>query len=225
MAFKIGAEEKKKAIWAGALGLIAVFLVVRTMMTLFGGSAPPPAAPQPAAARNTAPAAATTPTTPTARAHSASTESSSGGDNATEAIPVTGEAAVNGSATNDPTLRFDLLTTTETTEYKGRGRNVFSLEAPPPPIEEVQAAIRPDVVAGPQPAPPPPPPPPIDLKFYGFETAAGKKRVFLLHGSDVFIAGEGEIVDRRYRVVQIMPNGVKVEDILNSNTQTLSLKS
>ena len=59
---------------------------------------------------------------------------------------------------------------------------------------------------GPPPPPPPgpPPPPPIDLKFFGTATAAdGRRRAFLLHGEDVFLASDGDIVQRRYKVISI----------------------
>jgi hypothetical protein len=38
----------------------------------------------------------------------------------------------------------------------------------------------------------------------------------------VFIAAEGDVVDRRYRVVKIGNNSVQIEDILNDNTQPLT---
>jgi hypothetical protein len=72
--------------------------------------------------------------------------------------------------------------------------------------------------------PPPPPPPPINLKFYGFAGPKnGSKRIFLLKGEDIFVAREGDIVDRRYRIVRIGPNSVDVEDVLTNNKQTLPL--
>jgi hypothetical protein len=70
----------------------------------------------------------------------------------------------------------------------------------------------------------PPPPPPIDLKFFGTSTAAdGKRQAFLLHGQDVFLATDGEIVQRKYRVVIVSANSVVVEDMANANRQTLPL--
>lgn len=60
-------------------------------------------------------------------------------------------------------------------------------------------------------------PPPIPLKFFGFANQPGEpKKVFLSKGEDVFIAGEGEIVDRRYKVVRITPNSVEVQDVVGS---------
>ena len=55
--------------------------------------------------------------------------------------------------------------------------------------------------------PPPPPPPPIPLKFYGFTgNKSGPKQVFLSKGEDIFVAKEGQIIDRRYRILKIGPN-------------------
>ncbi len=72
--------------------------------------------------------------------------------------------------------------------------------------------------------PPPPPPPPIPLKFYGFSgNKSGPKQVFLSKGEDIFIAKEGQIIDRRYKIVKIGPNSVDVEDVLTNNRQTLPL--
>jgi hypothetical protein len=73
-------------------------------------------------------------------------------------------------------------------------------------------------------APSPPPPPPINLKFFGFASKAGEaKRIFLSKGEDVFIAGEGDIVDRRYKVLQIGPTSVTIQDVLTNNTQQIPL--
>jgi hypothetical protein len=120
----------------------------------------------------------------------------------------------------DPTLRFDLLKASEETPYRGTGRNIFKPQAdPPPPIPQPVQAPMP--VAGP---PPPPPPPPINLKFFGFANKSGEaRRVFLSQGDDVFIAGEGEIVNRRYRVVRISPASVEIEDVLTNHSEHIPL--
>src|SRR5678815_133330 len=63
-----------------------------------------------------------------------------------------------------------------------------------------------------------PPTPPINLKFFGFASKPGQpKKIFLSQGEDVFIAGEGDIIDRRYRILHITPVSVEVEDVLNNN--------
>ena len=42
-------------------------------------------------------------------------------------------------------------------------------------------------------------------------------------GEDVFIAVEGDIVDRRYKVIHIGPTSVEVEDVLYNNRQSIPL--
>ena len=120
----------------------------------------------------------------------------------------------------DPTLRFDLLKSSEDVTYKGNGRNIFSSQAPPPDIPKPIAPAMPDVAQG------PPPPPPIELKFYGYEGPKnGSKRVFLLKGEDIFLAKEGDIVDRRYKIMHVGTNSVEVQDVLTNHTQTIPLSA
>jgi hypothetical protein len=124
----------------------------------------------------------------------------------------------------DPTLDLKLLSESEEIKYAGNGRNIFVagsvavIEAPKKngTTDREEAGIR-------QP-PPVPPPPPITLKFFGFANQPGEtKKVFLSQGEDIFIASEGDIVDRRYRVLRISPTAVDVEDVLNNNRQSLPL--
>jgi hypothetical protein len=51
------------------------------------------------------------------------------------------------------------------------------------------------------------------------------KKVFLVQGEDIFVASEGDIVNRRYRIlhISITPPSVDVEDVLNNNRQSLPL--
>ncbi len=186
---KLGTENRKKTIIALALVAIAAVLLVRA----FGGGGDDNSPPAQTAA--TPPAAAKRPGTQTAR-----------------------KGQVYLAHSLDPTLRFDLLKSSEDMTYQGKGRNIFRSEAPPPDIPK---AVEPDVKPGP---PTPPPPPPIDLKFYGFTgPKGGNKRIFLLKGEDIFLAKEGDIVDRRYKIMHIGPTSVEVQDVLTNNTQTLPL--
>src|SRR3984893_12378316 len=117
----------------------------------------------------------------------------------------------------DPTLRYDWLKASEDTKYQGAGRNIFraQVEIPKPVVS----------VRQPDPVPQgPPPPPPINLKFFGFANKPGQPRkIFLSQGEDVFIAAEGAIVDRRYKILHITPVSVEVEDVLNNNRQSIPL--
>jgi hypothetical protein len=118
----------------------------------------------------------------------------------------------------DPTLRLDLLKSSEDIEYKGSGRDIF--QSQPEPVA-IPKEVAPVIATGP---PAPPPPPPIPLKFYGFTgNKSGPKQVFLSKGDDIFVAKEGQIVDRRYKILKIGPTSVEVEDVLNNNRQTLPL--
>jgi hypothetical protein len=64
------------------------------------------------------------------------------------------------------------------------------------------------------------------LKFYGYTNAArtGPKRAFFLEGEDIFVAGEGDIIKSRYKVVRIGVNSAVVEDTSNKHQQTLPLE-
>ena len=130
------------------------------------------------------------------------------------------------SAQLDPTLRMEAMLVTESLVYSGNGRNIFSTNSAPIEIPKPIVSVRPKPGPPPPPPPPPgpPPPPPIDLKFFGTATAPdGGRRAFLLHGEDVFLASDGDIVQRRYKVVSIGANSIVVEDLGNNNRQTLPL--
>lgn len=122
----------------------------------------------------------------------------------------------------DPTLRLDLLKESEETKYSGSARNIFTAAPEPMPTPVVPAIKEAD--KGPALPPQPPPPPPITLKFFGFASKPGEpKRVFLSQDGDVFIASEGDIVDRRYRILRINTTSVEVEDVLHNNRQSIPL--
>jgi len=125
----------------------------------------------------------------------------------------------------DPTLDFDSLHRSEEIKYAGNGRNIFVAGSLPIP-KPIKNGTDEPIIASIPPPPAPPPPPPITLKFFGFANKPGEpKKVFLVQGEDVFIAGEGDIVDRRYRVLHISttPPSVDVEDVLNNNRQNLPM--
>lgn len=195
-----GTENKTKLYAAIALAVVALLLVARWIFGSDGSSSQAATATPPAVS-----VATDEPRRPVARK----------GRNA-KAGPHRPERSI------DPTLRYDWLMQSEQTEYKGNGRNIFQAQVDiPKPIRPVvthQAAPAPVVPQG------PPPPPPIDLKFFGFSSRPGEpKRIFLSHGDDVFVAGEGEIVDRRYKVMRISAASVEIEDVLNNNRQEIFL--
>jgi hypothetical protein len=125
----------------------------------------------------------------------------------------------------DPTLRLDLLASSENTQYEGAGRNIFVSQKEEVEIPKPVAPVNTDAPAPVYVAPQPQPPPPIPLKFYGFASSPGEpKKIFLKNGDDVFVAGEGEIVDRRYKVIRISATSVEIQDMVYSGPpQMISL--
>ncbi len=198
---KLGFENKKKTTYAAVLGAIAVLVLGYQLLPLFSGSSAP-------AVSADAPAAAEAPVASRGQAHS----------------PAGKTASKKPKVDNlDPTLQLDLLATSEKTEYEGSGRNIFVSQreedivipkpgAPgntdTPQEEEAQHVYTPPAI---------PQPPPIPLKFYGFASSPGEpKKIFLKNGEDVWVAGEGEIVDRRYKVMRISATSVEIQDVVNS---------
>ncbi len=199
---KSGLENKRNVVILAVLGVVMVGTGVHFYIAMFGGSSTP-APPQPAA------------TTPAASASTAAPQTGGAqGEHAAQKLPPLEKL--------DPTLHPEMMAETESLEYGGAGRNIFSMTSAPVKIEQVKGPIRPNPVQQ-QIAQGPPPPPPIDLKFFGYEANAGAKKAFLLHGDDVFIATEGDVVDHHYKVVKITPLSIQVTDLLYNNTQTLPL--
>jgi hypothetical protein len=188
---KLGLEDKKKTMWAAVLGVVAILAAAYVFIPMFTDT-PGPA--------SNAQAAAPAP----------------------EAVRITRHGhhgKKEREESLDPTLRLDLLAAVEQTQYRGNGRNIFVSQAEviPQPLRsgvtDQQKKAEEDAYRLPQVQPPPP----IPLRFYGFASQAGEpKRVFLELGEDVFVAGEGEIVDRRYKVIRISPNSVEIQDMVYS---------
>lgn len=196
---KLGAENKRNVILAAALGGVAVLLVVWQFMPTSSTSA-----------------ATTSPATSTlAPLNLVSRPAAKHGAKAAapkkEHLP----------PSLDPTLHLQQLAAIEDVKYEGSGRNIFVSQADIEiPVPNGNGTIDHPTLAAQAPIytpPSQPPAQPIPLKFFGFANQPGeKKRVFLSKGEDVFIAGEGEIVDRRYKVVRIAPTSVEIQDVVGS---------
>jgi hypothetical protein len=195
---KLGTENRTKLIAAVSLMAIAVLVLLFS----FGGSAPAPTTTASVAPVATSQPVSTSRPAPRTKAH--------------------GKKASAGPRSLDPTLRYDWLKASEDTKYEGTGRNIFQLQADiPQPVATGKTDEEEQAEKGP---PPPPPPPPINLKFFGFASKPGEsKKIFLSEGEDVFIAAEGDVVNRHYKVVRISPTSVEIEDVLNNNRQSIPL--
>ena len=192
---KVGSEDKKKLYLAGALGAIALGYAVYTFV---GSSSDAPAA--------SAPVAAVQPARPT--------------PNAVVAAKVSHTAS-------DPNLHPESMELTEQLLYTGSGRNIFALNSAPPVkaiFEKLLVGPRTQSVQQAYVDPGPPPPPPIDLRFFGTATrSSGERQAFFVKGDDVFLAVQGDVVSRRYKVGPIGATSVEVTDLTNNNTQRLPL--
>lgn len=189
---KLGFENKKQTTWAIVLGVVALLVCAYELLPLIGGSPSPDSSAQAAAPLVPRPA------TPKPGAKGKTGRTSEG-----ESL--------------DPTLRLDLLASSEKTQYEGAGRNIFVSQKEDVDIPKPVVAANTDAPAPVYVAPQPQPPPPIPLKFYGFASSPGEsKKIFLKNGDDVFVAGEGEIVDRRYKVIRISATSVEIQDMVYS---------
>ena len=191
---QLGFENKKQTIWAAVLGVVAVLAMAYSVIPWLTGSSTPTSSAQAAAPVLTR----------------------------TVARPGTKPGKKPRVENLDPTLRLDLLASSEQTVYEGNGRNIFVSQKEDVPIPKPIApghtddAQKPGGIYTPPTAPQAPP---IPLKFYGFASSAGEpKKIFLksVSGEDVWVAGEGEIVDRRYKVLHITNTSVEIQDMVFS---------
>jgi hypothetical protein len=191
----MGTENRKQTIAAAVLGVFLLLLVVYEFM--------------PSSSTN----ASTTPTTSPGPEATVTKTPRSGARRTSGPVSTKRERSAQSL---DPTLHLAQLALAEQIKYEGSGRNIF-VSQPDPVIptphdngttdNKMPGYQIPSVAA----------PPPIPLKFFGFASKKGEpKKIFLSKGEDVFIAGEGEIVDRRYKVVRISPTSVEIQDVVGS---------
>jgi hypothetical protein len=190
---KLGTENRRNTILAGVLGVVAVLALAYQFI---------PSSSTIASTGSTGPAASPI----SALTHPGRRGSGSGAAKKERA-----------PQSLDPTLHLQQLNAIEQIKYEGSGRNIFVSQAEvviPKPITAGTAnPNEPNVYK----VPPPAAQGPIPLKFFGFANQPGEtKKVFLSKGEDVFIAGEGEIIDRRYKVVRISPTSVEIQDVVGS---------
>ena len=144
-------------------------------------------------------------------------------------------------ATVDPSLRLDLLAKVQRVNLAGGSRSLFDfgaapiVKAPtPPPIDPTKGrnklvdAVKETLNATntQPPVPPVAPKTPIPLKFFGFLGGArqASKRAFFLEGEEIHVAGEGDLIRKRFKVIRIGLNSAVVEDTQQSYEQTLPLE-
>ncbi|MFY9793557.1 MAG: hypothetical protein WAJ99_20430 [Candidatus Sulfotelmatobacter sp.] len=190
---KVGTENRRNTILAAVLGVVAVIAVVYQFI--------------PSSSTIASTGTSTNPITSSIGAVTHPAAHHGAGSSKKEHAP----------QSLDPTLHLQQLAATEQIKYEGSGRNIFVSQAE----VEIPKPLAPGAVGPNDPKPYQVPAvtaqAPIPLKFFGFANQPGEaKKVFLSKGEDVFIAGEGEIVDRRYKVVRISATSVEIQDVVGS---------
>ena len=220
---KGGAENRKKTITLGVFGGIALCGVLYNVFALFGGPSTPPPAIAPLS--STATPGRSTPGSPGTVATQAN-RSAGGGNGAIPGVPA--QKLASSAASLDPTLDQAAMLRTESLVYSGAGRNIFSATyvAPVAMIPKNVPSARPLPSRPVQPVYTGPPPlPPIPLKFFGTAQRAGSVRqALLLSGEDVYLASPGDVVAKRFKIVDISPFAITVTDLGSNNTQSLPLQ-
>lgn len=223
---QLGASPGKLAI-LGVLGLVAVVFLIHNAISGDG------------------PASATAP-----QAASPGTTAVSGGESAATPEPLAQRAALrtgrrrvtqnDNSALRlrpidarkgniDPTLRLDLLARLQSLPFAPSARSLFeAVPAPASPAAESKQVVTID--PGPKPPPVvanvPPPAPPMPLKFYGFvqpKGVAGPNRGFFMNGDNILVAAEGDLLVKRYKVLQLTAKSAVMEDTVSNRRETLAL--
>jgi hypothetical protein len=235
MPAKIGAEPKKVAVVLVLLAVAAYFYISNRN----SGESDAPSRSIAPTAVSTAPAAGAGQRAGT-RPVSRSAGRGSGSNNPREFRPsMKPPKGVDPSAT-DPTLHLNALAKLQDVKLEATTRSLFEISATPSVEAKLMtepAKIKPAFVPyGPKAPPPPPPPPPtprapaIPLKFYGFvnPTRPDVKHAFFLDNDEIIVAGEGDLIKKRYKILRIGVNSAEVEDtqFKGDNTkQTLPLET
>jgi hypothetical protein len=125
---------------------------------------------------------------------------------------------------DNPALRLDILQRFLNLQYKGTHRNIFVAAAPPPP--PLPAPVTPVSVAAPVPTGPPPLT--VEAKYFGFvsDSKGSHRRAFFAtsNNDEVFVAGEGDTVLGRFRVVRITSTTADLEEVSSGRRATLILE-
>ena len=148
-------------------------------------------------------------------------------------LPAAAGAQAGKAAGGPVQVRLDALAraAAEPASTEGGRRNPFRMGAAAPPVPEGTAAAQvsrkpaPPVMPEQIGPPPPPPPPPIPYRFIGMLSGApGQGRIAVLtDGRTVVHGGVNQIIEGRYRIVQIGEESLQIEHADGRGRQTLRL--
>jgi len=125
---------------------------------------------------------------------------------------------------DNPALRLDVLQRFLNLQYKGVHRNIFVATLPPPPPPPTP--VTPVNTAPPVPAGPPPLN--VEAKYFGFasDSRGSHRRAFFAtsNNEEVFVAGEGDTLLGRFRVVKLTATTADLEEVSSGRRATLTLE-
>jgi hypothetical protein len=129
---------------------------------------------------------------------------------------------------DNPALRMDILKRFLDLQYRGTHRNIFSATAPPPPLPAPVKSPENVLPAPPTPVPSGPPPLNVDAKYFGYASDAkgNHRRAFFAtsNNEEVVIAGEGDTVLGRFRVVRLTSTSADLEEIASGRRATMTIE-
>lgn len=118
-----------------------------------------------------------------------------------------GKDAASASTLESPLLRLGLVKDLEKRTLPEIARNPFDFAPLAPPKRAGGAGAGASAATG------PPPPPPIPLKAFGFSVDnQGRREAYLADAKEVYVVSKGTVVSKRFKVLQITPALVEVED-------------
>jgi hypothetical protein len=246
---KIGAENKKSVYALSVLGVVAAYLVYSNF---FSGPSYKPVTPQTVSVPSDAssdiavpaPGKSSGPDISQAKSKVGKSKSKNG---EFHPIYIAKKKEDRPDITRlDPTIRFDLLARAIKVPQAGGERDLFQISKTPPVkatalADANEPKVKPYAFVGPRLPPPPPPPtkivetPPapmvIPFKFYGTSAVHpdGKRTAyFIIPGADgdneILMADEGDVLKKRFRIVQIGVDKVLVEDTQDKRRQPLNME-
>jgi hypothetical protein len=140
--------------------------------------------------------------------------------------PKVGDIVIPALRSQDPTLLTEIMAYSESMKYTGGARNIFQ---PLDYVADNKSKSAPDITDPTKievPAKVEKPQPTIPLRFYGYTaTSSGLKRVFFTDadGQDIFIGQEGDLINKRYKIVRIKKESVDVFDVINHFSQNFPM--
>ena len=121
---------------------------------------------------------------------------------------------------DSPALKSYLIEQIRKTKYEGRHDNIFVYRAPRPALNPTPVVQQqPDVPSAEQQLVPP-------YRFFGYvmNLPSGRRRGFFQNGDDVFIAAEGEVLQKRFRVLRISNNSAEVEELASGRRASVPME-